>query len=300
MFESLFDRNGLSLERLRSLVEVDEAGGIAKAAPGDPVQQSKISKNLSQLETFFGTELKRRKGKGIELTAAGKRLATMARRQILSLETFAQEARSETQEIRIGGGQSAIEWSLLPRLSEMEKCFRLQLVSMRSQEVIRRLDDFSLDVGLVRKTAIQSKTIAFRQVATIRYALFVERAVAARHDCDAWSLLASIPLATSMGGEYRRRFDELAETGKITPDIRFSCSSFRTALEFVKQSASVGGLLPDSASHALPPGEFTEIPLPFLQPYERELVLAWQKRILDIRPAVGHFIASFDKSGKRL
>jgi len=75
MFEALFSTRGLSLDRLRSFLEMAEAGGIARAAPGDPVRQSQISRQIRELEEFFGTELTQRRGKGLVLTPAARRLA---------------------------------------------------------------------------------------------------------------------------------------------------------------------------------------------------------------------------------
>jgi hypothetical protein len=40
MFDSLFSERGLSLDRLKVLIKVRDAGSIAQAAPGDPVRQS--------------------------------------------------------------------------------------------------------------------------------------------------------------------------------------------------------------------------------------------------------------------
>jgi len=44
MFEKLFAESGLSLDRLRALLEVNAAGSIVKAAIGDPVKQSQYSR----------------------------------------------------------------------------------------------------------------------------------------------------------------------------------------------------------------------------------------------------------------
>src|SRR5689334_689413 len=60
MFENLFSDRGLSIDRLRVLVEVHDAGGIAQAAPGDPVRQSQYSRQLRELSEFFGVEVARR------------------------------------------------------------------------------------------------------------------------------------------------------------------------------------------------------------------------------------------------
>lgn len=40
---------GMSLERLDAFLAVLEAGGIARAAPGQPVRQSQLSRQISEL-----------------------------------------------------------------------------------------------------------------------------------------------------------------------------------------------------------------------------------------------------------
>ena len=91
MFEELFSRSGLSLDRLRSFLSFAQAGSIAKAAPGDVNLQSQISRQISELETFFATELTVRRGKSLSLTAAGQRLAVLIRQQLQDLDDFQRE-----------------------------------------------------------------------------------------------------------------------------------------------------------------------------------------------------------------
>jgi len=293
MNESPFLQAGFSLARLHSLVRVDDAGGIAAAAPDDPSQQSQLSRNLSELEAVFGAELRRRKGRGIELTDAGKRLAELARSHLQALDDFADECRAEPLELRIGASQSALEWVFLPHVREIDwgdPPPRLVLKSLRSREVMQGLDDFSLDIGIVRKSAITSKRINTRKLASVRYALFVRKGMARRCGDDPLEVLRRIPLATSMGGEYRRRFDELSAEEGVVPEVRYACSSFRTALEALKKDPSLAALLPDSASEDLDANRFVALDLPFLRPYSRELVLAWHDRIEQIRPGAWEVI----------
>src|SRR5476651_2050856 len=75
MFDQMLSKGGLSLDRLNNFCRIAEAGGITKAAGGDPGKQSLYSRQIKELETFFGLELKVRQGKGIALTDAGQRLA---------------------------------------------------------------------------------------------------------------------------------------------------------------------------------------------------------------------------------
>src|ERR1051325_593529 len=57
MFQKLFAESGLSLDRLKALLEAGAAGSIAKAARGDPVRQSQYSRQIKELENFFQTKL---------------------------------------------------------------------------------------------------------------------------------------------------------------------------------------------------------------------------------------------------
>lgn len=55
-FEHLFDISGLSIDRLRSFLKVAEAGNLATAAQGDVVRQSQYSRQIKELEGFFGSQ----------------------------------------------------------------------------------------------------------------------------------------------------------------------------------------------------------------------------------------------------
>src|ERR1700722_20343675 len=101
MFESLFDDRGLSLDRLRVLLEVRDAGSLAEAAPGDPIRQSQYSRQLRELSEFFGVKLGRRQGKLLKLTDDGARLAELAREQLRSLQDFRSECRAYSSDYAI-------------------------------------------------------------------------------------------------------------------------------------------------------------------------------------------------------
>ena len=60
MFEHLFANSGLSLERLRTFREIVTAGGITAAAGDDSNRQSQYSRQLKELERYFGVELLKR------------------------------------------------------------------------------------------------------------------------------------------------------------------------------------------------------------------------------------------------
>ncbi|MEC5129555.1 LysR family transcriptional regulator [Verrucomicrobiales bacterium BCK34] len=298
MFENLFSRAGLSLDRLRSLVEIDAAGGISQAAPGDVVRQSQLSRNLSQLETFFGVELKRRVGRGIELTVEGKRLAALAREYLRSLEGFLDQASGALSDIRIGSGHSTLEWIVLPAIEQLRRDAKREtphiiLESVRSQQIIERLNDFSLDLAVVRKSALTSKKLRFTPIVDVTFSLYCHSALAKRFNNDVIELVRKTPLALAMGGDFRRRFGEWAQEHDISPKLALSCSSFRLVFEALKSDIRLASFLPDTAEDEAKATGLTRLAIPGLEEAGRELVLAWNERIDDLRPGVKEWREAF-------
>ena len=102
MFEKLFAESGLSLNRVKALLEVAAAGSIAKATNGDPVRQSQYSRQIKELEDFFQVKLMERYGKGIRLTTNGRELARISRFFLLGMSNFRRGCLTEEQTFRIG------------------------------------------------------------------------------------------------------------------------------------------------------------------------------------------------------
>src|SRR5512141_92385 len=101
MFEKLFQVSGLSLDRLRVLVEVGAYRSIVAAA-GSASRQSQYSRQLKELEDFFNVSLVERSGKNIRLTPRGRELARISRFFLLGLSNFQRGCRAEGQTYRIG------------------------------------------------------------------------------------------------------------------------------------------------------------------------------------------------------
>ena len=61
------------MDRLRRFVEVVDLGGVTRAANNDPSLQSQISRQVKELEEFFGMDLFNREGRRMVLNSAGER-----------------------------------------------------------------------------------------------------------------------------------------------------------------------------------------------------------------------------------
>jgi len=180
MYDSIFISRGLSLSRLKVLLEVDEAGGIAGAAEGNPVRQSQYSRQLKELESFFGCELTHRDGRSLRLTKRGKELALIARENLTSLTDFLADCEKQTTILRIGAGESIIRWLITPALPEISK--RLPSVSfdfrnIRSQEAITQLSESQIDLAIVRAELVPNH-LESKFIGSLDYALYIPKALA--------------------------------------------------------------------------------------------------------------------------
>ncbi|MEO8353288.1 MAG: LysR family transcriptional regulator [Chthoniobacteraceae bacterium] len=195
MFDRLFARRGLSIDRLRVLCEVAEAGSIARAAGDDPARQSQFSRQLKELEEFFEVELTRRQGKVLVVTDAGRELAQIARESIGRLHDFQSRASARPVTYSIGAGDSLLQWLVLPRLATLETKVNFRLLNLRTAEITNRLHDSSLDFGLVRREALLPP-LASAPLGKMEYALFCPRGDFAQ--------IPDVRGVVGLGGEERR------------------------------------------------------------------------------------------------
>ncbi len=289
MVSKLLEQTGISLERLQSFCLVAEAGGLTKAARGNPAKQSLFSRQIKELEGFFGTELMHRMGRGIVLTPAGERLNVIARECFASLLDFKTESTGMPLEIVIGAGESLIRWHLLPHLVQIQKNMpnvRLKFLNLPTSEIARRLSDGLLDFGVIRKEAI-SPPLRLIPLGAVGYSLFLSSAVSSkRTSADDVSLLESLPIATLEGsGNFRQQLATIEQKLRITLDVRLECSSFPLVASALN-SGDVAAILPSIAKIELAQFGIEQVELPALKDFDREICLAWNPRLFQIRAAL--------------
>jgi DNA-binding transcriptional LysR family regulator len=285
MFADLLSQSGLSLERLHSFCLVAEVGGVTRAAKGDPAKQSLYSRQIKELEEFFGAELIRRKGRGIVLTSAGQRLHGIAREQFAALSDFKSECRGQPLEIVIGAGESIIQWLLLPRLAAIEKQLknaRHKFLNLTNAEIVRRLNDGLLDFGIVRKGEV-TKPLRSTPLGRMSFSLFIPGDMQASTKGKQFpALLESLPLAVLEGdGSFRQELTAI----KLRVQIKVECSSFPLVARALA-SGTLAGILPSMAAEELRRLGMIEIPTKALHAFEREMCVAWNPRQLRIRTAL--------------
>lgn len=279
MFENLFSLGGLSIDRLKSFVDVAELGSIARVADGDPSRQSLISRQIGELKAFFGVELTKRKGKGLDFTDAGRELARQVRLQFQSLSDFKAACASQPAEYRIASGNSVLEWLVAPRLGTVAAAVpgTFSLLDWRTGDIVRGLLDHTVDFGIVRKSAL-THLLKFHSLGEITYRLFTPKTESSRDP-------NTIPLAISIGGEFLEAFDQATAKLRNRPNVVFRCTSFTQAAQMVR-SGVAAAVLPHIAASYFDDSVTVSCP-PWLRAIKRELGLAWHRRVLDVRPGSG-------------
>ena len=289
MFENLFATGGLSIDRLKNFVDVAEKGAIARVADGDPSRQSLISRQIGELEAFFGTELTRRKGKGIELTEAGQELARQARLQFQGLADFKAACSGLPVEFRIAAGNSLLEWLLAPAMSEIATASTgssFALLDCRTGEAVRGLLDHTIDFAIVRKSAIV-QPLKFRALGRFGYALFMPKAIGTKPTKE------DLPLAVAMGGDFFDSLQRAAGKADKSMNVVFRCTNFSQAAQLVR-SGACGAILPRIAAPFLVRDAAVR-ELPWLKTVTRDIGIAWHRRLMEVRPHAGMILDAMAK-----
>jgi DNA-binding transcriptional LysR family regulator len=286
MFQKLFQETGLSLERLHTFCLVAESGGVTRAAGGDPNAQSQFSRQIKELEAYFGVELIRRNGRGLLLTAAGNQLAEIVREHFTALIDFKADCDQQPRKITIGAGDSLMHWLILPRLEVIKNRLPntvFALLNLKSTEILNRLKDGTIDFGIVRESGFGSP-LKSSPVGTISHSFFVPQR--SNVSTDLKQLLAQYPVATLEGdGSFRRELIAAFQGRGSRLNVQLECSSFPLIARALKCN-KVAAILPGIAKCEFTDGSVAEIKTPLLKRFDRRIVLAWNTRISRIRSVV--------------
>jgi LysR family transcriptional regulator, nitrogen assimilation regulatory protein len=279
---------GFSLDRLHTLIAVDEAGSIAGAAPDDESRQSLYSRQLTQLEKFFKTELKRKTGKTIKLTPAGKELARISRIHLHALDQFRLSCTRQPKEITLGAGDSLLQWLVLPRLTQIRRVLPgsiIELQDLQNRAICQDLQEHVIDFGLLRADLIRQSTLKGQSLGSFGYSLFIPQALWTRADgMSEAQLLQELPLVIQGGNTvFQKRLGEIAAKNDWKLNVNLLCESFPQAAQAMS-TGQLAAILPDLAKFNLVSKTVKTVPLKSLELLRREIVLAWHPHRLETRP----------------
>lgn len=292
MYDTLFAKAGFSLDRLRSFRQIVQAGGISSAAGGDSNRQSQFSRQLRELEVFFGTELLRRGRGPLRLTAAGAELNRLTGRFLGAMEEFVLHCASAPVPLTVGAGESLIQWWLLPRLARQQShapgptspVFSFE--NLRNAEIIERVLDGSIDLGCITRE-VTDKRLRVESIGRLEYGLFVPKRFVPPGGFNRQNpLLKQLPLAQLIGGTgMADALQNEAQRTRCELNIVLQLSSYpqlATAVRLGKAAA----VMPTLAAESLNGADVFLLQPPFLKRLARRPALVWNPAIAEVRPAI--------------
>ncbi|MCW3152743.1 LysR family transcriptional regulator [Achromobacter spanius] len=146
----------ISLDRLRTLVAIADLGSFAEAARALHLAPPTVSLHVADLEARIGAPLLTRKRGQVRPTTIGDTLLERARRLLAEADQALDDVQRQVQglsgRVRLGASTGAIAHllpSALETLGRHHPGIDVQVAVLTSQETLQRLNDGTLDVGLV-------------------------------------------------------------------------------------------------------------------------------------------------------
>ena len=275
---------GFTIERLRTFCRIAEAGSISLAAKGDLTRQSQFSRQVKELEEFFGTKLVERAGKTIRLTEDGRKLAVLTQAYFRSVEEL-RSSFSKDEVVRIGAGESVFRWLLMPRLVELQglsASARFEFLNQTTTQSVDAVKAGHIDLAIVRKDAADDSLSAL-PCGSLAYALVVPRKLLPGRTAAGFQLLQNIPFALlTSDGVLAKGIQALAAKLNVRLDIRVRAESFSLLISAI-ETANLAAVVPVPAVAGLSKERFASIEADELKSLTRELVLVHSAQAAALR-----------------
>ena len=146
----------LKLDQLRTLVTIAELGSFAAAARALHLAAPTISLHVAELESRLGASLLLRQRQRVVPTGVGQRLIDRARCLLCdvdaALDEVARQVEGRAGRVRLGASTGALAWLLPLALEAMGRDhpdIDVQVAVLTSQEALSRVQEGTLDIGLV-------------------------------------------------------------------------------------------------------------------------------------------------------
>jgi DNA-binding transcriptional LysR family regulator len=268
----------VTIDRLEAFRRVIEKGGYAAAAPGDPVRQSLLNRQVHALAKLLGANLTRIERGRVLPTPEGARLLAVVTDLFEGLDRVREPAAESPVEVSLAGGDSALQWLVIPRLpAVLEGHSRVRLSLTASADAGSDVLQGRVHLGIARSEQV-SDVVHGVTLGRVPYGVFIPRGL----DPQGGSLterLRRLPLArvTSDSAVWDGLFADGA------PQAALSCETFPQAARAVA-TGRYAALLPLMARSGL---DAEVVPVP--SSHDPRLALIGRTKTLDGSPALRAF-----------
>jgi len=288
---SILSKSGFSLDRLAGFCAVAGAGSIVGAARGDAVRQSLLSRQIRELEEFFGTELVRRQGRGLVLTDAGAELAALGRSQITALGDFAATCQNAPVRISLASSESLLQWLVLPRLTTLRKAAAGAVFVLYHEDntaIAARVQEGLYDFGLIRRKAAPGESGA-AELGMLQEILIAPRTLLPGPDLTLAEALTTLPMAIPLAGTLRSAVDAYLSRQSKPPrpgmHLALECTSYLHSSAALK-SGDCAAILPGLALTEFPEDRYRHWSMAPLKLERHPVSVIWNQRNAAVRPVM--------------
>lgn len=276
---------GLSLDRLETLSGIVAQGGIMRAAGGDANRQSQFSRQVAELEAWFGVELLDRSSTPSKPTEAALRIVRQVDEFRREMDAIREAAGGGRQTVVFGAGERMIRSYLIPWASKVRKeNLKLVFRNLTSSAIRTELLAKRLDFGILRSERCP-EGMARVALKSIPMNLLLPTEVVKGRRKWSWKDLEEIPLVLLEGdGRFSRFLRERALAAGIVLDVAMECSTWTQLIDAMRE-CGLAGFLPKDLERQYPPG-FTAVTLPDLAGFSDDFVIAWSAVEAEKRPEI--------------
>ncbi|MDB5028001.1 MAG: LysR family transcriptional regulator [Candidatus Eremiobacteraeota bacterium] len=253
----------ISLNQVRTLIEVARSGSVGAAAERLVVSQPAVSSALAGLQKAIGAAVVEREGRGIRLTPSGERLVAYGRRIIALLDEAVVESRAaaspDAGRVKLSAVTTAAE-QLLPALLSgfraIAESIEVELHVANKDRVWDRLDHWEADLVLAGRPPQDGH---FRTVAVRSNSVVVVGPPG--RDYDLRDLARATWLLREVGSGTRETTRDLFAQLSIAPPA-VTIGSNGAIRECVRAGLGISVLSRDAVAREIAEGTLAEIPTP--------------------------------------
>ena len=277
----------VSLELYRIFDAAARTRSFSEAARELYISQSAVRQAVRQLENAAGTRLFVRSGKGTELTAEGRLLSGYVSSALALIgqgENRLMEVRELTAgELRIGAGDTAARWFLLPAIQSFHELYPnivLKMTNRTSTETLALLRSGQIDVGFVN-LPLEAEGITFESCLDV-HDVFVagEKFAELRGRVLTPAQLAAYPLIMlERRSNSRSCVDSYFMSRGVVLQPQLELGAHHLLLDYAEIGLGIACVIREFSGHALERGGMFEVELDAPAPGR---VALWNLRRADI------------------
>lgn len=254
----------MDISRLRALRELSIRRTMAAAAEALYVTPSAVSQSIAQLETELGVDLVERRGRGVELTQAGRQLVQRAERILSEVESaraeIAEIKKTVSGELRIAAFPSiaaALVASSMHDLIRLHPRLTARFEEMEPAESLAALRSWQVDVAIVDDLNIAPGSLDQNIETTPLLEDVFNVMVSQSHPLagkaaanltelreERWALDTASPT-------YSRMITEACQAAGFNPNIVARCKGFEVTIALIREGYAISILPGLRASYDL-------------------------------------------------